>query len=114
MVGWQRSVRPLSAHVIAYTVIILLRTWEAIVRGMRRSMVRYWLLRRHAIITWHKRLRLWVEGMSVEAARYWMLTLWVGRVGSAWKLSIRIWNRRCWMHGTTGLVGIVIVVLPRL
>jgi hypothetical protein len=74
----------------------------------------YRLRRRHATVTWDKRLRLGVEGMSVEATRYWVLTLGVGGIGSAWELSIRIWNRCCWMHRTTGLVGTVIVGLPRL
>lgn len=77
-------------------------------------MVRYRLLRGHATITWDKRLCLRVEGMSVKATGYWVLTLGVGRIGSAWELSIRIWNRSCWMHRTTGLVGTVIMVLPRL
>jgi hypothetical protein len=35
MVGWQRGVGPLSTHIIAYAVIVLLRTWEATVREMR-------------------------------------------------------------------------------
>jgi hypothetical protein len=77
-------------------------------------VVRHRLLRRHATVTWDERLGLWVEGMSVEATRYWVLTLGVGRIGSAWELSIRIWNWRCWMHRTTGLVGTVVMVLPRL
>jgi hypothetical protein len=51
MVSWQRRIGPLSAHIVAYTVVILLGAWEAIVREVRRSMVRYRLLRRHATVT---------------------------------------------------------------
>ncbi len=84
MVGWQRSIGPLSTHVIAYTIVVLLRAWEAIVREMRRSMVRYRLLRGHTTVTWDERLRLGIESMSIEATGYWVLTLWVGRIGSTW------------------------------
>jgi hypothetical protein len=35
MVRWQRGIGSLSAHIVAYTVIILLRAREAIVREVR-------------------------------------------------------------------------------
>jgi hypothetical protein len=77
-------------------------------------VVRHRLLRRHATVTWDERLGLWVEGMSVEATRYWVLTLGVGRIGSAWELSIRVWNWRWTMYRPARLVGAVIKILPRL
>jgi hypothetical protein len=51
MVGWQRSIRTLSTHVVAQTIVILLRTLKAIIGKVGRSMVRNWLLRGHATVT---------------------------------------------------------------
>jgi hypothetical protein len=77
-------------------------------------MMRYWLLRGHASVTWNERLCLRVEGMSIEATRNWVLTFWVGRIGGAWELSIGVWNWRWTMYRPARLVGAVIKILPRL
>ncbi len=59
---------------------------------MRRAVVGHRLRDLHSAIAWDEGLSLWVESMSVEASRDWVLTLGICWVCRTWQLSERIWN----------------------
>lgn len=115
MVGRKGIVRPLTHHVVTIRVAVrrLTHRRTCLVAGVvkvRRRDLRAALLRwpiatirsrrrlhRPHPVTRYKRLGLGIEGMTVEAARDWVLTLWVTGIDIGWKRAISV-GYPVWRH----------------
>lgn len=121
-VGWRGMirregvVRSLSHHVVAIRVAVgrlahgraslVVRVVKVRRRDLRAALLRWPITTVRAggrlhwphPVAWYKRLRLGVEGMTVETARDRMLALWITGVGVDWEGAISvgdpIWSHR--------------------